>query len=339
MKGGRDPEAGSEVDEAPGASQDEGLLGRVHARFGAGSVLAVWAPSRESLRKLRGAGPRLWVCLLACAVAVAIFLAINKFQVATTTPLSYWALIAIPLIALIWMQVHTLNANEATARAGDVYVATNAGLATLRTSATAPSCLCWYSFCCCCCRPSGSRADGAVELVAWAQVRSLHVESTGCCSGSAVPTLRIVATTGHFSGSGDDRSFYHDQVVWLVDNPDEVAAFLQRCKGRLEVLSVAAALHAVAPAIQVMNAAPLAQATLRVLCSLRGDASRTSVLQVTNDMSEAEVARLACDALGIVQAHPSRGTATVLLCKNGKQFRLASAAVLAPDDEIVLAWE
>ena len=77
---------------------------------------------------------------------------------------------------------------------------------------------------------------------------------------------------------------------------------------------------------------PVAQvADMRVFCTLAGDPSRTGVIAVAPEMSSAQIAALAAEALGVLS-----GGATVLLSKNGKAFPIASAATLAPDDEIVL---
>jgi hypothetical protein len=72
---------------------------------------------------------------------------------------------------------------------------------------------------------------------------------------------------------------------------------------------------------------------VRLFCTLHGDESRTALVTVTKDMPGAQVAVLACDALGVVRS----SGATVSLVKGGKMFPVTTAAMLNPDDEVVLS--
>jgi hypothetical protein len=78
---------------------------------------------------------------------------------------------------------------------------------------------------------------------------------------------------------------------------------------------------------------PWRRSDVRLLCTLHGDESRTALVTVTKDMPGAQVAGLACDALGVVRS----SGATVSLVKGGKMFPVTTAALLNPDDEVVLS--
>jgi hypothetical protein len=219
------------------------------------------------------------------------------------------------------------TSNTVAAKKAEVYIVTRSGVVVL-TDDYSPPCLCACT----------TGVDH--QLVPWSQVLTVSVDNAGTgCSCVQVPSVSIMLPGVHATGSAEHRRYVQNRSVWLVDEPVQVAAYLQRCKAQFEFHPMALAMsNTMAPMMMqrgdapMMPTMPVAQvADMRVFCTLAGDPSRTGVIAVAPNMSIAQIAALAGKELGV----RSDG-ATLLLSKNGKSFPITSAATLAPNDEIVL---
>jgi hypothetical protein len=310
---------------APPGGNDARLRQWVASRMIDQEVVAVWRPSPEGVSKLSQA-MNVGLCIVLCVfLPLCVFIATSirdgNLPFLPTFPFSLMALLVIT-------SIYCSSAYTVAAKKAEVYVVTRTGVAVL-TEDYSPPCAC-------------SCTTGIDHVVVpWSQVLSISVDNAGRgCGCVKIPTVSIMLPGVHATGGGEHRHYAQNKTVWLVDEPAQVAAYLLRCKAQFEFQPMAAAMsNAVAPAIMLrtggtplMSAMPVAQvADMRVFCSLAGDPSRTGVIAVAPNMSPAQIAALAAEALGV-----RSNSATVLLSKNGKAFPITSAATLAPNDEIVL---
>ena len=347
---GADPEAGLAV---PAGGNDARLRQWVASRINDREVLAVWRPSPEGLSKMKHA-MRVTTCIVLCIFllpicVIGVFFVKSQesypsnfsssfpsgFEAPSASPTSLAPLVAIIFIpfAILALMLCTCcccsDANTVAAKRAEVYAVTHTGVAVLTEDYSPP--------CSCSCTTGSDHV-----VVPWSQVLSISVDNAGRgCSCVQIPSVSIMLPGVHSTGSGEHRRYHQNKTVWLVDEPAQVAAYLQRCKAQFEFRPMAAAMSdAMAPstmmrmggAPHMMPAMPVAQvAGIRVFCTLAGDPSRTGVIAVAPEMSSAQIAALAAEALGVLS-----GGATVLLSKNGKAFPISSAATLAPDDELIV---